>query len=72
MFSLSLIALAAMATELKKQNPITCWYSAWCPGGLTIAYPFLSSPAATEIDIAQLLVTSSTLETLSRGSSYNF
>lgn len=38
--------LAAMAIELKKQNPIAWAASAWWPGGLTIAKPFLMSPLA--------------------------
>lgn len=31
-------------TELKKQKPIARCGSAWCPGGLTMAKPFLMSP----------------------------
>ena len=41
--------LAAMATELKKQNPIACCASAWCPGGRTTANPFLISPVTAAI-----------------------
>lgn len=39
-----------MATELKKQKPMACEGSAWWPGGLTTAKPFLISPVAAEIE----------------------
>lgn len=50
LFSLSLCSksLAAIATELKKQNPIAWDGSAWWPGGRTTAKPFFISPVATD------------------------
>ena len=39
--------LAAIATLLYKQSPMGLLFSAWCPGGLTIAKAELSSPFAT-------------------------
>ncbi|GJY97899.1 putative reverse transcriptase domain-containing protein [Tanacetum coccineum] len=39
--------LVAIATLLYRQNPMGSLFSAWCPGGLTIAKAELSSPFAT-------------------------
>ncbi len=40
--NLSRAARAAMATLLKMENPMQHPGSAWCPGGRTIAKPFLT------------------------------